>query len=75
MRRRRADRGQGHIVDGDTLDGSDGITYRLAAIDAPEAGTELGPAATQRLAELLTGPLTIELGEVASIDRYGRTLA
>ena len=63
------------IVDGDTFEGSDGITYRLAAIDAPETGTELGPAATQRLAELLDGPLTIEVGEVATIDRYGRTLA
>jgi endonuclease YncB( thermonuclease family) len=64
-----------HVVDGDTFEGSDGTTYRLAAIDAPESGTEHGPAATRRLTELLTGRLTIELGEVAPIDRYGRTLA
>jgi endonuclease YncB( thermonuclease family) len=63
------------VVDGDTFVASDGVTYRLAAIDAPESGTELGPAATQRLTELLAGPLTIEPGEVAAVDRYGRSLA
>jgi endonuclease YncB( thermonuclease family) len=62
------------VVDGDTFEGSDGVTYRLAAIDAPESEDPLGSTATRRLEELLDGEIDVELGEVQPIDRHGRTL-
>lgn len=62
------------VVDGDTLDLSNGDTVRLLGIDAPEAGTVEGDRATRRLTELtLDQPVTLASG-TQDEDRYGRKL-
>ena len=64
----------GFVSDGDTISvkkGNEIIRMRLAFIDAPESGQQLGKTAQAYLASLLKGDLTFtEYGK----DRYGRKL-
>ncbi len=65
------------VVDGDTLDCSDGLRIRLLLIDAPEmAHGDFGAAAKAALEQLapLGSKLVLEY-DVDPRDRYGRTLA
>lgn len=66
-----------NVVDGDTLDCSDGRRIRLLLIDAPEIGQgSFGALAKQVLEGLapLGATLAVEV-DVVLADRYGRTLA
>lgn len=69
------------VIDGDTIQGSDGVKYRLLGYDTPETYQarcveELarGNRATARLKELLRSG-DVRLIESGSLDRYGRSLA
>ncbi len=69
------------VIDGDTLELSDGRRVRLVGIDAPEIGRRGKPsqpfarAAKDRLQVLVTAPgLRMTVGSEPK-DRYGRTLA
>lgn len=62
------------VVDGDTLDVSNGETVRLIGIDAPEAGTVEGDRATARLTELTLGKKVRLSRAEQDKDRYGREL-
>ena len=64
------------VIDGDTLDVS-GIRIRLVLVDAPEADTREGPAATQYLQRLCPVGSKARVIEDARqpTDEYGRTLA
>ncbi len=63
---------QVRVVDADTF-WVDGIKYRLKAIDCPEAGTEAGDRATERLVKILGRgkPSCVGVGERS----YDRTVA
>lgn len=74
--------GQPHcVIDGDTIR-YDGMTIRLADIDAPEirdfkcpAELALGQRATRRLLELMNaGPFTVVATGSRDVDVYGRKL-
>lgn len=66
------------VGDGDTLRVSSNgstLTLRLACVDAAETAQKpYGPAAAQRLKQLLPVGQTVSL-RVADIDRYGRSIA
>jgi len=65
-----------HVVDGDTFDVSPnwrwnnetGSRVRPTGYDAPESGTIEGQRAKEKLKRLILGK-TVQLGEVAKIDR------
>ncbi|SDU27772.1 thermonuclease family protein [Halopseudomonas salegens] len=68
------------VIDGDTVELSDGRRVRLIGLDTPEIGYRGEPsepfalAARDRLRELVVaGELRMQVGEEAE-DRYGRTL-
>jgi micrococcal nuclease len=62
------------VIDGDTMEISDGDRVRLLGIDAPERGDPLSGRATDRLRELIaSGSVTLEICE--DRDIYGRLLA
>ncbi len=63
--------GDVRVIDGDTIV-MDGTRYRLAGIDAPEMGQEMGPRAAQWLAEYLEGK---ELTCVHQGKSYNRVVA
>jgi len=65
------------VVDGDTVDLSDGETVRLIGIDAPEDGTCGADEATARLSDLVLGQeITLDNPEmVEDRDKYDRLLA
>ncbi len=68
------------VADGDTIrvaSGGKTLTVRLACVDSPETAQEpfgLGPAATQRLKQLLPSGQVVTL-RVVDTDQYGRTVA
>lgn len=65
------------VIDGDTLDLSDGRRVRLAQVDAPERNECFGSQSTATLVELANGK-SVELRRPPNgpeKDRYGRTLA
>ncbi len=63
------------IVDGDTVDMSDGTTIRLIGIDAPERG-ECGADEATAALEMIVGDQGVALvpGARDDVDRYGRLL-
>lgn len=69
------------VIDGDTIK-MDGVTIRIADIDAPETGgarceseRALGDRATARLAVLLAaGPIELRSYDRRGVDQYGRSL-
>lgn len=71
------------IIDGDTLQLSDGDTVRLAGIEAPKPDLAPGDPAMATLAEAAANALTTLIGDgglslssdAARRDRYGRRLA
>ena len=64
-----------HVVDGDTVDLSNGERVRLIGIDAPEVGTCGADLATASLASIvLDKPVTVTAGARDDRDRYGRLL-
>jgi endonuclease YncB( thermonuclease family) len=64
-----------HVVDGDTVDLSNGERVRLIGIDAPEVGAPCADAATRSLRTMVDGHgVTIEGGARDDRDRYGRLL-
>ena len=63
------------VVDGDTVEMSDGTTIRLIGIDTPEIGDCGYDEAAIRLSELvLNQPVTLTGGARDDVDRYGRLL-
>ena len=63
------------VVDGDTVEMSDGTTIRFIGIDTPEQGECGYDEATTRLSALvLDQPVTLTGGARDDIDRYGRLL-
>lgn len=62
-----------HVVDGDTVDLSDGRRVRLLGIDAPEMGRCMSGEAKDRLASIVDGK-RVTLHDTFR-DEYGRTLA
>ncbi len=60
------------VLDGDTLQLSDGRTIRIHGIDAPESGQSYGEKATAALAPLEGHRVKVQPVET---DRYGRTVA
>ena len=64
-----------HVVDGDTVDMSDGTTIRLIGIDTPERGECGADEATDTLATILGDQQVILVpGARDDVDRYGRLL-
>jgi hypothetical protein len=64
-----------HVVDGDTLDLSNGERVRLVGIDAPEAGTCGAAEATARLGALVANKtVAVQAGARDDRDGYGRLL-
>jgi endonuclease YncB( thermonuclease family) len=69
-----------NVVDGDTIDVTDGTgatsRVRVIGIDAPEAGSCGGPEATAMMTELVLGKaVTLTMGgDGEDTDRYGRLL-
>lgn len=64
------------VVDGDTLDISEGDTVhrvRICGMDAPEAGQDFGDRATTALARVATGRSVQVVG--VERDKYGRLVA
>ncbi|MEY2444352.1 MAG: micrococcal nuclease, partial [Ilumatobacteraceae bacterium] len=63
------------IVDGDTIDMSDGSIVRLIGIDTPERGHCGYDEASAVLAQLIVGQdVTLVAGARDNVDRYGRLL-
>jgi endonuclease YncB( thermonuclease family) len=63
------------VVDGDTLDLSDGTVIRLIGIDTPESGQCGYGDATAVMAGLVTGfDITLLPGARDDVDKYGRLL-
>ncbi len=63
------------VVDGDTLDLSDGTVVRLIGIDTPESGQCGYGDATAVMAGLVTGfDITLLPGARDDVDKYGRLL-
>ena len=63
------------VVDGDTLDLSDGTVIRLIGIDTPESGQCGYGDATAVMAGLVTGfDITLVSGARDDVDKYGRLL-
>ena len=60
------------VVDGDTIELSDGTRVRLHGIDTPEYDQPYGKAATRELNRLLGRSVYVEARDT---DRYGRTVA
>ena len=67
----------GRVVDGDTLDCSDGTRVRLILVDAPEWNQgSYGRQAHQALIDLLGRRATVGLElDIEHVDPYGRLLA
>lgn len=70
------------VVDGDTVELTDGTTVRILSVDTPETVAPnrpvecWGPEASARTAELLPAGTDVLLAsDVETHDRYGRTLA
>jgi endonuclease YncB( thermonuclease family) len=62
------------VVDGDTIELSDGRSVRIVGIDTPEEGACGYPEATSRMEQLVLGK-RVRLGESdEDVDRYGRLL-
>ena len=60
------------VVDGDTIELSDGSRVRLHGIDTPERNQPYGKEAARELNRLLGHSVYVE---VTDTDRYGRTVA
>ena len=60
------------VVDGDTIELTDGTRVRLHGIDTPEYDQPYGRAATRELNRLLGHSVYVEATDT---DRYGRTVA
>ena len=61
------------VIDGDTFTTSGNQSVRLFGVDTPERGEPCYREATDRLRELASGEVRVELGP-RSKDRYGRLL-
>jgi endonuclease YncB( thermonuclease family) len=64
----------GRVIDGDTLDLSDGTRVRLYGVDTPERGELCFTEATDRLRQLSGSSVRLENGPRAT-DSFGRRLA
>ncbi len=64
----------GRVIDGDTLDLSDGTRVRLYGVDTPERGEACYAEATDRLRRLAGATVRLENGPRAT-DTFGRRLA
>jgi micrococcal nuclease len=62
------------VIDGDTLDFSDGTRVRLFGVDTPERGENCFTEATDRLRQLAGATVRLEDGPRAT-DSFGRRLA
>ena len=62
------------IIDGDTLDLTDGTRVRLYGVDTPERGKRCSSEATYRLRQLAGSTVRLENGPRLT-DTYGRRLA
>ena len=62
------------IIDGDTLDLTDGTRVRLYGVDTPERGEDCYAEATDRLRQLAGSKVRLENGPRAT-DSFGRRLA
>jgi len=62
------------IIDGDTLDLTDGTRVRLYGVDTPERGEDCYAEATDRLRQLAGSTVRLENGPRAT-DSFGRRLA
>jgi len=60
------------VIDGDTIELSDGTRVRLHGIDTPEYDQPYGKEATRELNKLLGRSVYVETTDT---DRYGRTVA
>lgn len=64
------------VLDGDTVELTDGRRVRVIGIDAPETGECYADEATEYLRSLVEGqPVMLRYDEATCVDRYGRTLA
>ena len=64
-----------NVVDGDTVDLSNGERVRIIGIDTPEVGEPCADVATESLRAMVSGHgVTIEGGARDDRDRYGRLL-
>lgn len=67
----------GRVVDGDTIETSDGRKVRLIGVNTPESTTrveEYGKEASQYTSSKLTGKKVWMQRDVSEMDRYGRLL-
>lgn len=63
------------VIDGDTVELSDGIRVRLIGIDTPESGNCYSKESTNKLKELVEGKNVSIEKDVLEKDKYGRLLA
>ena len=64
----------GRVIDGDTLDLTDGVRVRLYGVDTPERSEACYSEATDRLSQLAGATVRLENGPRAT-DSFGRRLA
>jgi hypothetical protein len=62
------------VVDGDTVELSDGRRVRLVGYDAYELSEPLGQMARQKLSDLCPGKAYLDVDDLEPQDRYGRVL-
>ena len=63
-----------NVVDGDTVEVSDGRRVRLVGYDAYELSEPLGARARQELRSLCLGEAYLDVDDLEPLDRYGRIL-
>lgn len=63
------------VIDGDTIELTDGVRVRYIGIDTPEAGDCFGNEATIANSSLLNDKHIVLEEDIEKLDRYGRKLA